>query len=192
MTDPNHTYEPQPWHNFGLVEPAPNILKLDERRLMEVASGIAMQGITLDGIIEIGDDLLTKRNPLLSHFIRDTIEYVMKNGEVPRSFTRGAVLALHLIDEAAENGAPKMGMGSFESASERRNNSSGTLDQLSAEARGLLSSQESLSGAFNEAYTGMPRDTDRAGARFGAGITILGEIVAVQFGGTGVEMWTMD
>jgi hypothetical protein len=190
MTNTNYDNlpAPRPRGDFDLPLQGPNALNLDESRLRQVASGIRTQGITREQLIDIANRRLTDGNPLLSHVVGHASDDVQRNRGDVRSFNRGATLGLYLIDEASEDGAPVMGVGSMQLASRYRKQPP-TLEDLRMAADGLLASQEALSGAFDEALAGMPEGTDRDMARFGAGITTLGVVAAAQFGGTGTEMW---
>lgn len=187
MTNPDGYPVPRPNGEFDLSLQGSNALNLDEQRLRQVASGIREQGITRERLMDIANHRLTEDNPLLSHVVGSAGDDVQRNGGDTRSFNRGATLGLYLIDEASEGGAPVMGTSSAQLASQYRNQSP-TLEDLGVAANGLLTSQEALSGAFDEALVGMPEGTDRDMARFGAGITTLGAMAAAQFGGTGMEM----
>lgn len=188
MTNPDRLPVPRPSGDFDLPLHGPNALNLDEQRLSQVASDIRERGITREQLIDIANRKLTEGNPLLSHIVGYASDDIQRNSGDVRSFNRGATLGLHLIDEASEGGAPVMGIGSAQLASRYRNQPP-TLEDLRMAADGLLTSQETLSGAFDEALAGMPEGTDRDMARFGAGITTLGAMAAAQFGGTGTEMW---
>jgi hypothetical protein len=168
---------------------APNALNLNEQWLREIASDIRQHGISRDELNDIAKRRLTEDNPVLSQFVGDSIDDVRRSGGDYRSFARGATLGLHLIDKALADGAPVMGVvGSVQLASQYRDQL-GSLDEQKVAADDLLASQQALSGAFDEAWIGMPEDTDRAMARFGAGIITLGVMAAAQFGGKGREMW---
>ena len=188
MTNYDNLPAPRPSGDFDMPLRGPNALNLNEQQLRQVASGIREQGITRDQLIDIANRRLTEGNPLLSHVVGYASDDIQRNGGDVHSFNRGATLGLYLIDETSEGGAPVMGIGSAQLASRYRNQPQ-TLEDLRMAADGLLASQEALSRAFDEALMGMPEDTDRNMARFGAGITTLGAMAAAPFGGTGTEMW---
>jgi len=188
MTNYDRLPAPRPSGDFDLPQQGPNTLNLDEQRLRQIASGIRQQGITREQLLDIADHRLTEGNPFLSHAVGYAGADVQHNGGDVRSFNRGAILGLYLIDEASEGGAPVMDLGSLELASRYRDQPPTLEDQREA-ADGLLSSQQALSGAFDEALMGMPEGTDRDMARFGAGITTLGVMTATLFGGSGAEAW---
>jgi len=159
---------------------------LNEQRLREVVSNICGQGLTRDQLSDIASRRLTAGNPMLSHLVGNAGDTVVESGGDARSFNRGAVLGLHLIDEASEGGFPEMGVGSIRLAAQYRTQRL-ALENVRTAADDLLATQDLLSGAFDEALAGMPTGTERDMARFGAGITTLGALASMHFGGTGVE-----
>lgn len=169
------------------LAPGMNDLELDTQKLRALATDIRTRGLTREQLIEISAQRLDRDNPILSHFVGNSGDRVEQEGGDRRSFSRGLVLAFHLVDQASEDGAPRMGYGGFKEATEQRDGIQ-SLDALQVAAEDLLASQQPLSQAFDVAFEGIPQDTDHATARFGAGILVLGAMAADEAGGAEIEL----